>query len=426
MEEIMKKFIYLLVSLLITQSSLAQSKVKASNSHKKHPAVYAADGDFTTYWASTKKGAQTLTFDLEKVQPIKGFVYIPFLSNISGRVLNYELETSLNGNEWINVAKGKFKSPDSVSVWTDNKDEIGRIKLKNPVNAQFYRLKILSTINDKPARFCELQPIIDKEIYENETMATLKGQRYAPSIHLNYKPSPKAQLYYNEIEVTESVPGSFFMAIGFNQGYFGIQETNHGKKWFLFSIWDSKSHDKNAQLKDKQVQIIHQDPKTRAQRFGGEGSGGQSFYDYNWKVGEKVKFALKIEDKGERRHYSSYIYLSHEKRWVHMLTFASIAPQAHLSRFHSFVEDFKRDYKSFHKHRGMKVFNSWVKDLDGKWHYITDARFTRDANPHTNITAYSEADSFYFGTGGKVKNEVKPGFIIKRPELKTPPTDLPF
>ncbi|MCM8539312.1 MAG: DUF3472 domain-containing protein, partial [Lentisphaeraceae bacterium] len=113
-------------------------------------------------------------------------------------------------------------------------------------------------------------------------------------------------------------------------------------------------------------------------------------------------------------------------RWIHMLTFASIAPQPHLSRFHSFVEDFKRDYKSFHKHRGMKVLNSWIKDLDGKWYYVTDARFTRDGNPHTNITAHTEGNTFYFGTGGKVKNEVKPGSIIKRPELKTPPTDLPF
>ena len=413
------------ISLLISFQGLAQYKATASDSHKKHPPSFASDGDFTTYWSSKNKGPQNVTVDLGEPKLIKGFVYVPFLSSTSGRVLDYVIQTSLNSNEWINAATGSFESPDRVSVWTDNKDKIGRIKLSSPVKARYYRLNILSTVSNSPARFSELQPVIDKEIYEGETMATLKGLRYAPSIHLSFKPSPKAQLYYNEIEVTESVPGSFFMAIGFNQGYFGIQETNQGKKWFLFSIWDSNSHDKNAQIKDKRVQIIHQGPKTRAQRFGGEGSGGQSFYDYDWKVGERVKFCLKIEDKQDRRHYSAFIYLSQENRWVHMLTFASIAPQPHLSRFHSFVEDFKRDYKSFHKHRGMKVFNSWIQDLDGKWHYASEARFTRDGNPHTNITAYTDSDAFYFGTGGTVKNEVNPGAKIKRAELKNPPIDLP-
>ena len=404
----------------------AEYLVTASSFHKRHKAALAADNNYQSAWVSAKKGPQSLTVDLNKVETVKGFVHIPFLFNTSGRVSKYEIEVSKDGKDWQKVDSGTFTYPDKVSVWPDKKDKIQKITLKKPVNARFYRMNILSTVNNAPARLNEFLPIISEEPFAQESMRTIKGYRYAPSIHLSYKPSPKAQLYYNEIEVTESVPGSFFMAIGFNQGYFGIQETNQGKKWFLFSIWDSNSHDKNAQIADKRVKVIHQDPKTRAQRFGGEGSGGQSFYDYDWKVGERVKFCLKIEDKGDRRHYSAYIYLSQEKRWVHMLTFASIAPQPHLSRFHSFVEDFKRDFASFHKHRGMKVFNSWIKDLEGNWHYATDARFTRDGNPHTNITTFTDGNAFYFGTGGKVDKEVKPGSMIKREAIKSPPTDLPF
>ncbi len=414
------------ISFLLSLTLSAELTVTASSSHKRHHAGLAADNDFKTAWISAKKGPQSITFDMGRTQSVKGFIHIPFLFNSSGRVLKYDIETSLDSKLWTKVNSGEFAYPAGINVWPDKKDKICKIMLEKPVSARYYKLKIISTVNDVPARLNEFLPVIDKEPFANETMGSIKGYRYAPSIHLNFKPSPKAQLYYNEIEVTESVPGSFFMAIGFNQGYFGIQETNQGKKWFLFSIWDSNSHNKNAQIADKRVKVIHQDPKTRAQRFGGEGSGGQSFYDYDWKVGERIKFCLKIEDKDDRRHYSAFIYLSQEKRWAHMLTFASIAPQPHLSRFHSFVEDFKRDFDSFHKHRGMKVYNSWIKDLEGKWHYVTDARFTRDGNPHTNITAFTKEDAFYFGSGGKVEKEVKPWTMIKRETKKTPPTDLPF
>lgn len=414
------------LSLFLCFSVSAQYSVRSDGDHKRNPASMAADSDYKTAWVSSKRGPQVLTYDLKEEKNLKGFVYIPFLFNASGRVEKYSIEISLDEKNWQEVNKGIFSYPSGINVWPDRKDKIIRIKLDQEIKARFFRLNIHSTINNAPARISEFLPVIDEEPFRSESMGSIKGYRYAPSIHLSYQPSLKAQLFYNEIEVTESVHGSFFMAIGFNQGYFGIQETNQGKKWFLFSIWDSHSHDKNAQIADKRVKVIHQDPKTRAQRFGGEGSGGQSFYDYDWKVGERVKFCLKIEDKDDRRHYSAYIYLSQEKRWVHMLTFASIAPQPHLSRFHSFVEDFKRDFDSFHKHRGMKVYNSWIKDLDGNWHYAADARFTRDGNPHTNITAFIDKDAFYFGTGGKVEKEVSPGTRIKREVKKTPPTNLPF
>jgi hypothetical protein len=287
-------------------------------------------------------------------------------------------------------------------------------------------LVIASTVNDKPARFMELQPIVGaQEPFAGETLATLKGLRYAPSIHLRYNPAPKAQTYYNEIEVTDSAPGTFFMAIGFNQGYFGIQEAANGKKWFLFSIWDSHDHDKNAQTEDKRTIAEHIAPGTRAQRFGNEGSGGQSFYDYDWQVGEKIRFLLKIEDHGTRQHYIANFYNNKEKRWVHMLTFSSVAPQKHLSGFHSFVEDFRRNYDSFNLHRGMKIHQAWAQDTDGKWNYMTDATLSRDANPHLNISAFTEQGEFYFGTGGKVDKPTAPGAKMKRPIIVELPKDIP-
>lgn len=414
--------IFILSSILLNAADY-EVKINGKLNNKARALI---DGDFRTSFNHSQKGPVSITVDLKKEQQIKGFVHIPFLNNVKGRIKSLSVDISQDNKEWQKVYSGELSYPKNISMWPNKKDKINRIILDSPVLAKYYHINIQSTIEDLPVRISEFVPVFsDSEPFKGKTLADLKGLRYAPSIHLSYK-VPHASVYYNEIEVTKSAPGSFFMGIGFNQGYFGIQEPAQGKKHFIFSIWDSNDHDKNAQTEDKRVKVIHHDKGTRFQRFGHEGSGGQSFYDYDWQIGQKIRLALKIEDKGERRHYSSYIYITEKKKWVHMLTFSSIAPQKHLSRFHSFVEDFRRNYESFTWHRGMKVHQVWAKGLDGKWHYGQQSRFTRDGNPHTNITAYEEDGAFYFGTGGTVDQEVAPGTTIKRASAKTPPTDLHF
>src|SRR5947199_6598223 len=61
--------------------------------------------------------------------------------------------------------------------------------------------------------------------------------RAARSVHLHY-PAPEAVLFYNEVTVAESPPGTYFCACGFSHGYFGIQELANGDHVVLFSVWD--------------------------------------------------------------------------------------------------------------------------------------------------------------------------------------------
>lgn len=417
----------LMLTLLLAPCALSQYAATGSNTHSRFPAKLSCDMDFRSGWESKKPGSQTLTVDLGQAQQVSGFVYIPYLNKKNGRVSKYRMETSLDGKSWKKSIEGSFTSPRQVSIWPDSKDQIHRLQLKQAQKMRWYRLHILSTEGNAPARLNELQPIIvgKKEPFAGVSLAELKGQRYAPSIHLNYR-VPRADVYYNEITVTESAPGSFFMGIGYNQGYFGIQEHTAGRKWLIFSIWDDRSHDRNAQTEEKRAQIVYMDENTRSQRFGNEGSGRQSFYDYDWKVGEKIKLMLKIEDKGERRHYSGYFYHNTLKKWILMTKYSSIAPQPFLTRFHSFVEDFRRNYDSFGRHRSLKIDQAWARDLEGKWHYVTDCTFTRDSNPNTNITAFTQENSFNFGTGGKVKKETKPRTKLQRPVQRQAPQGLPL
>ena len=60
----------------------------------------------------------------------------------------------------------------------------------------------------------------------------------ARSVHLTYS-GPRSTVFYNELTVDETTPGSYFMACGFRHGYFGIQDLGPRRsKVVLFSVWD--------------------------------------------------------------------------------------------------------------------------------------------------------------------------------------------
>ena len=62
------------------------------------------------------------------------------------------------------------------------------------------------------------------------------------SVHLQF-PAGEGVAFYNEVTVEKSAPGTYFCAIGWNKGYFGIQESGAGKKVVIFSVWDSNQND---------------------------------------------------------------------------------------------------------------------------------------------------------------------------------------
>src|SRR5688572_16336635 len=57
--------------------------------------------------------------------------------------------------------------------------------------------------------------------------------RAARSVHLGWE-APPGDVFYNEMAIEKSVAGSYFMAVGWNTGYFGIQEIKPGNKVVIF------------------------------------------------------------------------------------------------------------------------------------------------------------------------------------------------
>jgi len=228
------------------------------------------------------------------------------------------------------------------------------------------------------------------------------------------------------MKILSSAPGTYFMACGWNKGYFGVQELGNGKKIILFSVWDSGQNDPKAVAEEKRTKLVHKDEKTRIGRFGGEGTGGQSFYDYDWKIGETLRFLVSSKVEGNRTVYSGHFFHSEQKKWIHMVSFSTITGGANLKGYYSFIEDFKRDKVSTTFARKAEFFNPWIKNIDNDWQPISKANFTADANPVLNIDAGTTNGHFFLITGGDTNNTLKLRSVIENPNpIKTPPADIP-
>jgi Domain of unknown function (DUF3472) len=246
------------------------------------------------------------------------------------------------------------------------------------------------------------------------------------SVHLGY-PAPEGTAFYNEIKVEKSADGTYFMVCGWSKGYYGIQEQANGKKLLIFSVWDpGNQNDPKSVKEDQRVKLLHQDKDVRIGRFGNEGTGGQSFFDYEWKVGATYRFLVTAAPDGESRTaYTGWFFHPEKKEWKKLVTFSTITKGTLLSGYYSFIEDFRRNKISATREREALFGNGWVYTKEKKWNALEKARFTGDANPVTNINAKVSGEQFYLGTGGAIENkDANLRETITRPAKKNPPADV--
>ena len=249
------------------------------------------------------------------------------------------------------------------------------------------------------------------------------------SVHLGYQ-APPGDAFYAETQVEQSAAGSYFMVCGWNTGYFGIQEIRPGRKVVIFSVWDpTRGNDPGAVDPSQRVGILHEGEGVRVSRFGGEGTGGKSMFDFDWQVGQTYRCLVTATANEKRTEYAGYFYLPDQQRWKHLVTFSTITGGKPLKGYYSFVEDFRRNGRSAQQARVARFGNVWVRDTKGAWQSVRRARFTGDANPATNIDAGQREASFYLATGGDTQNSGRElrSFIDLQGKLPAqPPTDLPI
>ena len=225
------------------------------------------------------------------------------------------------------------------------------------------------------------------------------------SVHLSYS-TTESLAFCLDVAVDSSAEGTYFAVCGWDSGYFGLQELSDGKKVILFSVWDPHDQfDPNSVPEEKRVKTLHKDDQVRVGRFGGEGTGGKSFFNYDWKIGETYRFMVKAKKEGDRSEYSGFFFIPETNDWKHLVTFSAPNGGKLLRGHYSFVEDFQRDRVSTTRIRRAHFSNGWIQTSAGMWQPVTTARFTADANPVVNINAGINGQQFFLATGGEIKND---------------------
>ena len=233
-------------------------------------------------------------------------------------------------------------------------------------------------------------------------------KRQCRSVHLGYQ-APKAKAAYIEVVPEKTADGTYFCALGFDMGYFGIQDLGDGKKIAIFSVWepgdpfDFKAHPDQIPA-DKRVGMLEKGEGVIDGRFGGEGTGGQSKLPLPWETGKPVKFLVQAKAVGEFTEFTGHVYDPVGQKWRLMATFRTHSKGIPLQGLYSFVEDFRRDYDSADIVHRASYDNGWVLDLEGRWQPLLNATFSGDVTPSTNIDAGPVASGFFLQTGGDTKN----------------------
>ena len=228
--------------------------------------------------------------------------------------------------------------------------------------------------------------------------------RRGPSTHLVFEtPTNDIEWMYSEIEIDkgQDIIGSYFMANGFGEGYFGIQVNSETERRILFSIWSPyKTDDPESIPEDQKIKLLKKGEGVTTGEFGNEGSGGQSYKVFNWNSETRYKFLTRIKPNLDNStDYTSYFYDPDTENWHLIASFRRPITSTYLTRPYSFLENFIPNTGALTRKGGF--YNQWGRDSQGKWYEITEAKFSADA------TARKDAR---FDYSGGVENN---GFFLR-------------
>ena len=276
----------------------------------------------------------------------------------------------------------------SVSGTTDKEYAIGEWRITQPgyvlitaqgmsrtgnLFANVSDLYMEGTATDSPVAF----------VKNNEGNYFYWGRR-GPSVHINYEMAAindDVEWFYNEITVPEGndVIGSYFMANGFAEGYFGMQVNSAKERRILFSVWSPFVTDNPKDVpENKKIRLLKKGDKVHAGEFGNEGSGGQSYLQYNWKSGQTYKFLIHAKPtENNYTTYTAYFYAAEKKKWLLIASFNRPETNTYLKKLHSFLENFEPETGCIT--RKAYYHNQWVVTKTGEWKPLTSMLFTGDA-----------------------------------------------
>jgi Domain of unknown function (DUF3472)/Domain of unknown function (DUF5077) len=278
--------------------------------------------------------------------------------------------------------------------------------------------------------------------------------RRGPSVHLNYPidSAVRAEWFYNEVTVPpgQDIVGSYFMADGFNEGYFGMQVNSPTERRILFSVWSPFATDDPKAIPDSlKIVLVRKGDSVHAGAFGDEGSGGQSYLVYNWTAGNTYRFLLRAEPASpappaspatasgaspatptahNHTRYTAWFFAPETGHWRLVASWDRPATHTWLTHLHSFLENFEPE--SGDRERSAYYGNQWICDSAGRWTPLTRAIFTADNTARKGYRldyAGGEKGSLFFLRNGgffPTHTPIGSSFTRPSPRLFAPPLDL--
>ncbi|MDR1681233.1 MAG: DUF3472 domain-containing protein [Prevotellaceae bacterium] len=225
--------------------------------------------------------------------------------------------------------------------------------------------------------------------------------RRGPSVHITPdKPAGNMEYFYSEvfIPVGQDNIGSYFMCNGFGQGYAGIQVNSAVQRRVLFSVWSAFTTDDPAGMGKYAPRLVrvNNDPAFRSTitytKFGGEGSGGQSYMVYPWVAGKTYKMLTRVRPHPQPERFpNSSLYKAwfHDgEKWIFIAEWRRIELDAAdnngivpttkwYTGAHHFLENFS--VNEGNKTRYGTWNNDWYIGNAGEWYETADYTFSNDA-----------------------------------------------
>ena len=291
----------------------------------------------------------------------------------------------------------------------------GKIKVGEFLLKQGYNVLKLKGISKKGIDYAKIKNLVLEYegnaelsfVKENSNNRFYWGKR-GPSVHISYNlPKNKnIKWFYNEITVAvgKDPIGSYFMANGFGQGYFGIQVNSETERRILFSVWSpNNTNNPNDIPNDEKIKLLKKGDGVKSGEFGNEGAGGQSYKLYNWKAGNTYKFLNSIEPDGKGNTvYTAYFKVEETGKWILIASFLRPKTNSWYTNAHSFLENF--DNKKGFKQRKVLFSNQWICDSNGEWTEVNKGVLTGDdiavSKYRLDFEGGIENNAFYLKNGG--------------------------
>lgn len=300
--------------------------------------------------------------------------------------IKIKLRAKTSGKSLLQVTIGTNKKEVMVTGNTFKMHEAGEWQL---TDTGYIKIKVAG-LNKTSSSFAEIDVFeISGTAINAATTFTKNNEdnffywgRRGPSVHLSYPfaDTIKATYFYNEITVPlgQDVIGSYFMANGFGEGYFGIQVNSDTERRILFSVWSPFSTDDPNSIPDSmRIVMLKKGEAVHAGEFGNEGSGGQSYLQYNWKAGNSYRFLLKGQpDNNGSTIYTAWFFAPEKNNWMLIASFKRPQTNTYLTHFHSFLENFIPEFGD--QTRRVLFGNQWIYSTSNEWLPLHKAVFTYD------------------------------------------------